>query len=88
MLFGPLVQALSNYHLTPRLRFAIRCALVCLVAVSLRAGAQVGVSKHPLSEGVSDGSSQAPGWFTPELGLLIGIVMIALIVIVRNRNAP
>jgi len=88
MLFDPLVRALSNYHLTPRLRYAISCALVCLAAVSLRVGAQVGVSKNPLSEGVSDGSSQAPGWFTPELGLLIGIVTIAVIVIARNRNAP
>ena len=62
--------------------------LFCLVAVSLRVGAQVDVSRTPSSEGVIDGSTQASGWFEPELGLLIGIVMIALIVIVKNRNAP
>ena len=71
-----------------RLRRAIRCTLAGLGAISLHVGAQVDASKNPSSAGVTDGSSQAAGWLVPDLGFLIAIVLVALIVVARNRNAP
>ena len=59
-----------------------------LGVISLRVGAEADVSKSPSSANVNVGSSQAVGLFPLELGLLIGIVIIALVVGARNRNAP
>ena len=72
----------------PRLRHTIERTLGCLVAVASPVGAQVGVSKNPSIEAAMDRTDQASGWSASDLGVLIGIVMIALIVIARNRNAP
>ena len=70
------------------LRRAIWCLLLSSVPISLVTGEETGVSKNPSSKSVIDGTSQTVGWFSPELGFLIAIVMLALVLVARNHNAP
>ena len=71
-----------------RFRHAIRCMLLGLGFISLRVGAVVDVSRSPSGANANNGSSQAVGLFSLELGLLIGAVFVVLVVVLRNRNAP
>jgi len=80
------VQGGVNY-MKLRLRYAIQGMLLVLGVISLRVGAEVDVSKSPSGEIVNGGLSQADGQFPLELGLLIGIVIIALVVVARYRKA-
>ena len=70
------------------IRRSIWCTLLSLGYISLVVGAEVDVSKSPSSKSVIDATSQTFSWFSPELGFLIGIVMLALVVVARKRNAP
>lgn len=70
------------------LRRTIWCLLLSLVPISLVIGDETGISKSPSSKSVIDGTSQTVDWFSPELGFLIAIVMLALVLVARKRNAP
>jgi hypothetical protein len=70
------------------LRRAIRWITLGLGAVSLQAGAEVAASKGSLSTTIADGAVQAVDLFALKWGWLIGIVLIALVVVTRNRRAP
>jgi len=70
------------------IRRAIWCTLLGLGPISSVVGAEVDVSKSPSSKNVIDATSQTVSWFSTELGFLIGIVMLALVVVARKRNAP
>jgi len=70
------------------IRRAIWCMLLGLGHISLVVGAEVDVSKSPSSKNVIDATSQTVSWFSPELGILISIVLLALVVVSRSRNKP
>jgi len=67
---------------------AIRRTIFGLAVVSLQVRAEVAASKSSLSASVNDGLVQVLELFALKWGWLIGIVLIALVVVARNRKAP
>lgn len=67
---------------------AIWGMLACSGPSSLVIGAESGIPESPLTENIIDRTSQTVDWFSSDLGLLIGIVVLALVVISRIRKAP
>jgi hypothetical protein len=70
------------------LRHVERWILAGSVVLSPQTWANAGVSKSALTGHANDGPAQLVGLFTLKWGWLIGVVLIALVVIMRNRNAP
>ena len=70
------------------IRRAIWFKLLGLGPITSVVGADFDVSKSPSSKNVIDATSETVSWFSTELGFLIGIVMLALVVVARKRNAP
>ena len=75
-------------HMDLRLRHAIRWIVSGLAVVSLQVSAGVDASKSSLSVTVNKGSAQVFDLFVLNWGWVIGIVLIALVVVTRNRKAP
>jgi len=71
-----------------QLRYATRWVLAGSVVLSPQTWANARVSKSSLTGHTDDGPAQLVGLFTLKWGWLIGVVLIALVVIMRNRNAP
>jgi hypothetical protein len=71
-----------------RLRHAILYIILGLGFTSLQVKAEVNNAKSSTIARFNNGSDQVIDLFSLEWVLLIGVVLIALIVVTRNRNAP
>ena len=71
-----------------RMRYAIWHMILGSGITSLQVNAEVNDAESSTIAHIKNGSGQAMDTFPLEWVLLVGIVLIALIVVTRNRNAP